>query len=79
MTAVALVRLDSLLVRVTAVAWLVYSVPHLVYHATHTDPYDTGDLFAALGGLALNVVVPIALLFLARPADRSVSATVPTA
>jgi len=66
-TIVALVKLDPLLVRTTAAAWLVYSVPHLLYHATHTDPYDTGDLFAALGGLALDVVVPIVLLLLARP------------
>jgi hypothetical protein len=66
-TVVALVKLDRLLVRTTAAAWLVYSVPHFLYHATHTDPFDTGDLIAALGGLALNVVVPIVLLFLARP------------
>jgi hypothetical protein len=78
-TAVALVKLDSLLVRVTAAAWLVYSVPHLIYHSTHTDPYDTGDLFAALGGLALNVAVPIALLLLARPARRPVTAAAPPA
>ena len=70
-TAVALVKLDRLLVQTTAVAWLVYSVPHLLYHATHTDPFDTGDLIGALGGLALNVVVPIVLLVLAGADGRS--------
>jgi|1185.fasta_scaffold135284_2 hypothetical protein len=66
-TLVALVKLDRTLVRTTAAAWLVYSLPHLLYHATHTDPFDTGDAIAALGGLTLDVVVPIVLLVLARP------------
>lgn len=70
-TVVALVKLDRLLVQTTAAAWLVYSVPHLLYHATHTEPFDTGDLIGALGGLALDVVVPIVLLVLARTDGRS--------
>jgi hypothetical protein len=70
-TLVALVKLDRLLVQTTAAAWLVYSVPHFLYHATHTDPFDTGDLIGALGGLALDLVVPIVLLVLARPTGRS--------
>lgn len=70
-TAVALVKLDSLLVRTTAAAWLVYSVPHLLYHATHSDPYESGDLIAALGGLAMNVGIPIVLIVMARPTKQS--------
>jgi len=60
----ALVTLTPVLIRVAAVAWLVYSLPHLLYHATHREPYDTGDLAASLFGLTVNVVVPIVLLVL---------------
>ena len=48
----ALVTLDRRLVQVASVAWLVYSVPHLSYHSTHRDPYETGSLVAALTSLA---------------------------
>lgn len=70
LTVWALVTLSPLLVRVTAVVWLVYSVPHLLYHATHPEPYGTGDLAASLFGLAVNVVGPVVLLVLARPSAR---------
>lgn len=48
-------------------------VPHLLYHSLNTDPYGVGDLVASLGGLALGVVLPVAVLWLTWPraADRS--------
>ncbi len=73
LTVWALVTLTPLLVRVTAVVWLVYSVPHLLYHATHPEPYGAGELAASLLGLATNVVVPLTLMVLARPSPRHVS------
>lgn len=69
----ALVTGSTLLARVAGGAALLYSVPHLLYHATHLDPYDTGDaaamvvslLFAAFAAL-LAVVAPVE-----EPADIS--------
>jgi hypothetical protein len=54
--AVALVSGAPAVVRAAALAWLVYSVPHLVYHARHLDVYDTSDKIlnmTALGGAVL--------------------------
>jgi hypothetical protein len=75
----ALVTLDRRLVQVASVAWLVYSVPHLYYHSTHRDPFETGSLVAALTSLALGVVVPVVLLVMTRrpesaPVDQAAPA-----
>lgn len=73
----ALITLTPVLIRVAAAAWLVYSVPHLLYHATHREPYGTNDLAASLFGLAVNVVVPIVLLVMASPSSAAVSGALP--
>jgi len=59
------------LVRTAALAWLVYSVPHLVYHSAHLDLYDDTDVVLMIVSLAIAVVLP-AWLFL--DADRSTAA-----
>jgi hypothetical protein len=49
----ALVTGSTLLARVTGGAALLYGVPHLLYHATHLEPYDTGDAVAMLASLGM--------------------------
>ena len=66
-TVFALVRLGPLIARAAAAAWLAYGVPHLAYHLRHTDLYDSADLIANMGGLAMMVVLPGVLILLARP------------
>lgn len=63
--AVALVTRAPAAVRAAALAWLVYSVPHLVYHVRHIDIYDTADQVLNLAGLGGAVV--LAGIALARP------------
>jgi hypothetical protein len=70
-TIVALVHRTAVLVRTAALAWLVYSVPHLVYHSAHLDLYDDTDVVLMIVSLAIAVVLP-AWLFL--DADRSTAA-----
>lgn len=53
---------EQLLVRVAALASLVFAVPHLVYHATHLDVYDTGDQVANVLLLAAAVLLPAVLV-----------------
>ncbi|HET6952686.1 MAG TPA: hypothetical protein VFI47_20050 [Acidimicrobiales bacterium] len=65
-TVVALVTLSRAVVVAAAAAWLVFQVPHLVYHARHLDVYDTGDQVATMTALALAVVLPVAVLVAAR-------------
>lgn len=52
----ALVTGSLLLARVVGAGALLSGVPHLLYHATHLDPYDVTDsvaMLVALGGAAL--------------------------
>ena len=65
----ALVSGSTLLARVTGGAALLYGVPHLLYHATHRDPYDTGDVVAMLTSLSVSVLAAILLLTPASDPD----------
>ena len=71
-TVVALVTLARPVVLAAAAAWILYSLPHLVYHLRHLDLYDTTDqvlnIAALVGGLVLPVIVLVAEL--RRPAER---------
>ena len=58
--------LDRRLVQAALVSYAVAAVPHLVYHLTALDGFSTGDAVAEIGGLALNVVLPLGLLLLTR-------------
>jgi hypothetical protein len=59
--AVALVTRARPAVLAAALGWLVFSVPHFVYHARHLDIYDTSDkvlnMFGLGGAIVLSVVV----------------------
>ena len=61
----ALVTGSQMLARVAGGAALLYGVPHLVYHATHLDGYDTSDKFEMLGSLASAL---LAAILVATPA-----------
>jgi hypothetical protein len=61
-TIVAAVTLARAVVIAAALAWLLYGIPHLVYHARHIDVYDSGDKAAVLVALALSVVLPVVIL-----------------
>ena len=61
----ALIWLTRPLVIATALAWIVYSVPHIVYHATHLDHYDTGNQVGVIGALVVAPIVAVVLLFTA--------------
>lgn len=67
---VAAVTLARAAVLAAAGAWIVYSLPHLVYHLRHLDLYDTGDKVANVTALAGALVLPVIVLAaeLRRPA-----------
>jgi hypothetical protein len=60
--AMTLITGSTLLARVTGGAALLYGVPHWLYHATHLDPYDTGDAVAMLVSLGITVLAAILLV-----------------
>ena len=57
-TIAAAVWLTRPLVRATACAWLVYSVPHLVYHVVHRGALGPSDEVSSLAGLARRCCRP---------------------
>jgi len=63
-TIVAFVHLTPVLVRVAAGAWLLWSIPHFVYHARHLGVYETADKFANMFSLGLAIGGPVVLLLL---------------
>jgi hypothetical protein len=71
-TIAALVTLSRPMVIAVAIAWLAWSVPHLVYHLRHLDVFSTGDKVVnvfLLGSLPVLAVV-VLVLTLRRPARR---------
>jgi hypothetical protein len=65
-TVVALVTLGRDVVFAAALAWLVFQVPHLIYHARHVDVYDGSDKVATIASLVLAVVLPAVVLVAVR-------------
>lgn len=58
---------DTYLVRLTALVWLVFSVPHLVYHLRHLDMYTGVD--QPLNVVALGFFVVAGAVLLMLPGD----------
>ena len=66
----AAVTLDRRLVQGALLGFVISGTPHLIYHATFTEPLSTVDNVLSLAALAGGVVVPLLLLPLTR-APRS--------
>ena len=66
--------MDRRVIQATALAMLAASLPHLAYHLTTTEHYSTGDNVASLIGLALDVVLPLGLLYLVSDGAQRASA-----
>ncbi len=62
MAAVAAWLLTPALVRTAAAALLAFGAPHLLYHATHLEPYSGSDKVGNLVALALAVTLPAIVL-----------------
>jgi hypothetical protein len=60
--ALAAILQDRRLVRVSLVAYLVYSVPHLVFHLTQIHAFSMADNLAQLVSLGFQVALPVAVL-----------------
>ncbi len=58
----AAITLSRALVVAVAVASLTWGVPHFLYHLVNQDGLDGADLAASLGGLAVAVLLPVALI-----------------
>ena len=71
---VALVTGSALVGRTAGGAALVYGLPHLLYHATHLDPFDAGEAAAVVVALVIAVAAALlAALPVRDPAGPAVS------
>ena len=59
---VALLTLGRAVVTAAGLAWIVYGVPHLVYHARHLDVYTSSDKVLTITGLVLALALPVVVL-----------------
>lgn len=60
--AVAAVTVNRLMAGTTLIAYLVFSVPHLVFHVIHLEHFPRDEAIAQTVALAIGVVLPLALL-----------------
>jgi hypothetical protein len=72
-TAMAAVTLGRRLVVTAALALLVWSVPHLLFHLGHLDGLATSDQVGQVVSLSLGVAGPLLLLVLAAAGPGEVS------
>jgi hypothetical protein len=64
--ALAAILLERRLVRAALAAWLVYALPHFVFHATELEALPFLDNLANVITLGLAVLLPLVLLAAAR-------------
>lgn len=69
--AVAAYTMDVLMTRTTLVAYLIFGVPHLIFHLNHLHGLPTGDAVAQVVSLSIGVAGPVFLLTLTRGAAET--------
>lgn len=63
---VAATTMERRLVRVALGAYLLFAVPHLIFHVTHLENFSTAAAVGQMAILAIAVLLPAALLILTR-------------
>ena len=58
------VFLERRVAQVALITWLVFEVPHFVFHLGQTHHFSPGSNLAQLGGLAFLVLLPLVLLYI---------------
>ncbi|MDQ3571268.1 MAG: carboxymuconolactone decarboxylase family protein [Actinomycetota bacterium] len=67
----AAVRLERRWVAISLISYLLFAIPHAVFHFFHLEPYGTGDAVANALTLAATVLLPLWLLALLARGDAS--------
>ena len=58
--------MERRVVQAAAIAIFIAGMPHLIYHLTTTENYSTSDNIGSLGGLVLQPLFALGILYLAR-------------
>ena len=68
--------MDTLMTRTALVGYLIFGVPHLIFHLNHLHALPAGDAVAQVVSLSLGVAAPLFLLWLTRqPSPDSATAS----
>jgi len=71
---VAAVTMERRMVRIALGAYLLFAVPHLIFHLTHLEHFTTGAAIWQTILLAVAVLLPVGLLILTTWLPRSSTA-----
>ncbi|MSO41718.1 MAG: hypothetical protein EXQ70_07505 [Solirubrobacterales bacterium] len=69
--------MERRVVQAAAITIFVAGVPHLIYHLTTTGQYSTSDNVASIGGLALQPLFALGILYLARAPRKAAARPLP--
>ena len=70
-TAVAAVTMSTVMVRTALLAYLLFAVPHLLFHVSHQHHHTTSQAVGETTGLTIAVLLPLTLLALSWRALRA--------
>ena len=71
-TAVAAVSMDRRMVRTALAAYLLFAIPHLMFHVTHLHHHTTSQAVTESTAMVIGVLLPLVLLTLTRHSRDSV-------
>jgi hypothetical protein len=63
---VAAITMDLRMVRIALGAYLLFAIPHLIFHLTHLEHFTMAAAVGQTIALTLAVLLPVALLILTR-------------
>jgi hypothetical protein len=63
---VAAITMERRMVRVALGAYLLFAIPHLIFHVTHLENFTTADAVGQTTILTFALLLPVALLILTR-------------
>jgi hypothetical protein len=66
----AVVTLERRIIQAVSLGYLVYSIPHLIFHVFHLDALDTAEAILQTAALVSLVIVPLILLVRSSRQDR---------
>jgi hypothetical protein len=69
-TFVAATTMEQLMVRTALVAYIVFAIPHLLFHVTHHRHYPATAAISETATLVVAVMLPVALLTISRKRFR---------
>ncbi|MDQ4095375.1 MAG: hypothetical protein M3174_04115 [Actinomycetota bacterium] len=66
----AAIGLEKNVVRAALVGWVVFSIPHFIFHLLHLDRYDSTQAISQMVVLGIGIVLPLLLLSTNARLDR---------